>query len=327
MLGAGSRTLTTESRDIMDRLVPGPFHGHWWRIIIILILLPTCIVLLLFVPELLVPLILLALVLLLWERVRIIYAMHNLAARIAAGNYNTKIEVQEGAWGALCHAVNTLLQQQRLHQHTESLHPFLPDEASARLLGTTLPADGTPRMLTILVVGYTRTPGPQSDVARSHLQALHRLSIAIQQQAERHNALLERCGDLILLAFGAFDETPRTKTLRSALQTMQVLRQTWDSNSPRGALTFSLASGDALAVVLPGLGYTVIGSPVAHALQLQPLAMTHPEYALLCSEEAYMTLRRLDSTNWLSTGLRLPYPDQPPQVVYALPADAPGLYT
>jgi len=223
--------------------------------------------------------------------------------------------------------VNTLLQQQRLHQHTESLHPFLPVDASARLLGTTLPPDGTPRMLTILVVGYTGTLGSQSDVARSHLQALHRLSTTIQQQAERHNALLERCGDLILLAFGAFDETPRTKTLRSALQTMQVLRQTWDSSSPRGALTFSLASGEALAVALPGLGYTVIGSPVAHALQLQPLAMTHPEYALLCSEEAYMTLRRLDSTNWLSTGLRLPYPDQSSQVVYALPADTAGLYT
>ncbi len=310
----------------MHRIVPGPFHGHWWRIVIILILLPTCVVLIIFVPELVVPLILLVLVHLLWERVRIIYAMHDLAARIAAGNYNTKIEVQEGAWGALCHAVNTLLQQQRLYQHTRSLLPFLPADVVARLPGSAHSPDGTPRMLTILVVGYTETLGSQTDVTHSHIQALQRLSLIIQQQAELHNALLERCGDLILLAFGVFDEAPRTKTLRSALHTMHVLRRAWDHRSPRGALTFSLASGDALAVALPGLGYTVIGSPVIHALQLQHLAITHPEYALLCSEEAYMTLRRLDNTNWLSTGLRMPYPGQPPQLVYALPADEPDLY-
>lgn len=303
----------------MHRLAPGSNGGHWRRILIGIIMVPACVILLVFVPEFVVPLILVALLLLLWERVRMSYAMYDLAARIVTNRYNSKIEVQDGAWGALCHAVNRLLQQQRLHQHTQRLQPFLPPDA-ANLLGKSLPPDGTPRMLTILVIGYTDTLGSHTDVTRSHLQALQRLSITIQQQAEKQNALLERCGDLILLTFGAFDDVPLTKTLRIALHMARVLRQSWDSTSPRGALTLSLTSGAALAVALPGLGYTVIGAPVAQALHLQHLAATCPQYALLCSESAYVSLRRLDNLPWMLTDLRLPAPGQAPHAIYALPA-------
>lgn len=291
----------------------------WRRFTIALILLLSSIILFTFIPELVAPLVLLALLLLLWERAHIGYTLRDLTRSIASGNLDTKLEVQEDDFGALCHAVNNLLQQQRLQQRTQAFLPALPAQAVTSLLSMHLPAEGLPRMLTILIVGYAQSSVRQSPAAQDHVRALRVLSTVAQQQAEMHSAIVERFGDMLLFAFGAFDERPLTTTLRSALQTAQALRQSWDRTSPRGALALSIASGTGLAAALPGLGYTVIGAPIEQALRLQYLAAACPEYALLCSEESYLNLRRLDTTTWLPTDLRLLEPDQPPQVVYALP--------
>lgn len=302
------------------RLLASVRSGRQWRrfIVAIIVVLATILVSTL-IPALLVPLVLLAIILLIWERMQLNHAMRDLAARIATGDLDTKLEVQEGAWGTLCHAVNDLLQQQRRQHYVQTLVPTLPSEAITTMLNKQRSPDGVLQSLTVLVVGYTHTSPPGASLTQEHLVALRALSTVAQQQSERHGALLERFGDMLLFAFGAFEERPLNTTLRHALQTAQVLRQTWDDTSPRGPLALSLASGKGLSVALPGLGYTVIGAPIEQALRLQHLAAACPEYALLCSEESYMTLRLLHNAHWLPTDLRLLQPDQPPQVVYALP--------
>lgn len=293
------------------------FHQRWQRCISLIILLTTSGILYVLIPTTRIPVLLLALAVLIWERIRIASGLHTLTMHIASGQPLSKIEVQEDALGALCHAVNNVLQQQRLYHHTQALLPTLPTRATATLCRTHVPDEGISHTVTILVVGYTRATPRQPAATDQHIQALRNLSAVIQEQIETHHALLERYGDLFLMAFGAFDTIPLTTTNRQALQTAQALRQTWNSNSPRGGLTFSLANGSALALVLPGLGYTMIGAPLQQALHIHQIALAHPSYSLLCSEECYVTLRHTIDTAWIVLPPRVLSPDQCDQAVYA----------
>ncbi len=294
---------------------------RWRRFVISLVCLPVCIGLIVIIPELIGPLLLLILALLTWERFRMTRAMRNLARRIQSGDHDTKLEVQDDAWGSLCHAVNNLLQQQRLHQHTRAFRPSLPSGGIQTLLDRQFPAQGIPCACTILVVGACRISPKHTQGLHEHLEHMARLSTIIQQQTEQHNVLLEHCGELLLLAFGTFDDNSLTTSLRSALQVAHRLRQVWEAGTSTHTLTLSLTSGIGLATILPGLGYTVFGEPVEQALRLAYLAADRPEYTLLCSEEVHLTLRRIDATPWLPTDLRLLYPDRPPQIIYALASE------
>ncbi len=293
------------------------FHQRWQRCISLIILLITSGILCILIPTTRIPVLLLALALLIWERIRITSGLHTLTIHIASGQPLSKIEVQEDALGELCHAVNNVLQQQRLYHHTQALLPTLPTRATMTLCHTHIPDEGIPHTVTILVVGYTRATPRQPAATDQHIQALRNLAAVLQEQIETHHALVERCGDLLLLAFGAFDTIPLTTTNRQAVQTAQALRQTWNSNSPRGALTFSLSSGSALALVLPGLGYTMIGAPLQQALHIHQIALAHPSYSLLCSEECYVTLRHTIDAAWTVLSPRVLSPDQRDQAVYA----------
>lgn len=291
----------------------------WQRVAGLVFLLVLLVLLALFWPQLIAVVILLALLVLLWERIRMGQAMRELATRITTGQLSAKVEVREGAWGVLCHSVNGLVQQQHRQRRMQALLPALPTHAINALGDMLPPCEARPRTITVLIVGYAGARPSQAQAEREHLDALRTLAAVVQQQVEHYDAWLERLGDTLLLAFGAFDEQPNAVNLRNALQAARALRAAWDANSPRGPLAISLATGNVLAATLPGLGYTLAGAPIEQALRLQHLAAACPEYALLCSEEAYMTLRRLDTAPWLLTDLRLLQPNHPPQIVYALP--------
>src|SRR5262249_1456691 len=126
------------------------------------------------------------------------------------------------------------------------------------------------------------------------------------------------CGDAIMLAFGAFAEQSPGETLRAALAAAEALQRSWRDGAIKagGPLILSLASGHALAIVLPGLGYCVVGGPVEQAGQLQHLARHARRQGLVCSEGVYYVLRHANGAGWQPTELRIPLADRPPQVVY-----------
>jgi class 3 adenylate cyclase len=255
--------------------------------------------------------------LLVWDHLHTRGQMRRLAQHIATGDFDAKLEVQEGAWGALCHSVNGLLQQQRLQRQAQTLLPILPTRALATMVNNSPNYNGLSHTLTVLIVGYAGSAGYHANSEAEYLHALRKIAVVAQQQVETHNALLERLGDVMLLVFGAFDDQPATTTIRSALDAAKALRAADDVNL-RGSLAICLASGAAQAITLPGLGYTVVGDPVKQALRLYQLATGFPEYTLLCSEETYLALRYFDTNAWHPTNLRLIQPHQPPQMVYAL---------
>lgn len=289
---------------------------RWRRFVAILILGSIAAFLALFTPQIIMGAVLVALLLLVWERMQHDARTRELAARIAAGDLETKLEVRADAWGALCHAVNGLLQQQRLHQRARQLLPALPSQALTALNDAPLPPDGAPRPLTVLIVGYA-AGNQRSDAER--LAALRALAAALHPEVERHAILLQRCGDILALTFGAFEEQPANATLRSALQVARNLNAAWNAAAASHPLTLSLTCGAALTVALPSLGYTTTGPLIDQALRLYHIAAANPHYALLCNEEAYLALRRFSPNPWQLTSLRLTQPESAAQKIYALP--------
>jgi class 3 adenylate cyclase len=257
-----------------------------------------------------------------------------LTRRIVTGDLSRKLEVSDGAVGALCHAVNGLLQQRRVQERLQALLPALPVSVHQRLLDD--PASmrfgqNTP-LATVLLVGRAGPGARNPDDPRKNAAVCLLLAEEAQQQAGRYGALMQLCGESLLLVFGALEPQSRAAGLQAALETAQALRQRWDEAGPlaRGRLSLSIASGNVVAGVLPGLGYSAFGPPIEQALRLQHLAAACPEYALLCSEDAYASLRRATGSpepavgaatpaEWLPTDLRLLQPGRPPQAVYALP--------
>jgi class 3 adenylate cyclase len=236
-----------------------------------------------------------------------------LARSIVGGRLDEKIEVRRGEWGDLSHAVNTILQEQRVQRRLRSALP------EAALLSGSLPTEGQTRLVAVMLVRHTRR-APEWDERgrRAGLVAWRALSHAAQEAAQEHSALLQLCGDSILLAFGAFDERPAADSLRAALSVAETLCRRWRASgiNAGGPLSLSLVSGHGLAAALPGLGYCVVGAPVEQALRLQQLALHSRRYGLLCSEEVYLAMRNRDSNGWRPTDLRISLPNRPPQVVY-----------
>ncbi|MCG8350191.1 MAG: hypothetical protein MI924_20695, partial [Chloroflexales bacterium] len=231
---------------------------RWRRLGTILLLIVVAIILAAVTQQIVMSIFSLLVVLLIWDRLRIRWQMRKLAQRIAAGDLDAKLEVQEGAWGALCHSVNGLLQQQRLQRQAQTLLPILPARALTTLVNNPPNYNGFSHMLTVLIVGYAGSAGYHANSEAEYLHALRKLAVVAQQQVEHHNALLERLGDVMLLVFGAFDDQSATTTLRSALDAAQALRAA-DAVNLHGSLALCLASGAAQTVTLPGLGYTVVG--------------------------------------------------------------------
>jgi class 3 adenylate cyclase len=245
---------------------------------------------------------------------------HALAQQLAAGELAEKLEVSSGGWGELSRAVNGLLQEQRVQQRLRLALPApLPQEAMRALLGGTLPTSGKPRMTAVLLVSYAHQALEQAEHAQTTASlAWQALACAAQQEAQRHGALLHPCGDAIMLAFGAFEEQSSGQSLRSALATADTLLRSWcpGGSTIGGPLILSLASGPALALALPGLGYCVVGAPVEQAVQLQHLAQRAGRQGLVCSEGVYYALRNAKDAGWQPTELRMPLPNRSPQIVY-----------
>jgi class 3 adenylate cyclase len=242
-----------------------------------------------------------------------------LARLIAADQQSEKIEVPHGAWGELTRAVNGLLQERRVAERLRQALPApLPLAAVHSLLGGELLTGGQSRSVAVLLVSApARAPAWEHGVRRGGLVAWQALAQAAQEAAQHYGALLQPCGDAVMLVFGAFEEQPAYESLRDALEAAALLQRGWLAYSETGAaLSLALASGYALAVALPGLGFCVVGAPVEQAVSLQQLAVHARRFGLMCSEEAYQSLRREHGSAWHPTDLRVSIANRPPQVVY-----------
>jgi class 3 adenylate cyclase len=246
-----------------------------------------------------------------------------LAQRIAAERLDEKIEVQPGALGDLDRAVNGLLQARRIQQRLISVVPApLPPEATQALLGGQLATHGQPRMVAILLAscaGHRASARPHEPPAA--LRPWLKLAQAAQEQAQCHGALLQPCGDAVMLVFGAFADQPVGESLRVALRVGDELQRRWRAGAEQ-QLVLSLAIGLTVAAALPGLGYCVLGAPVGEAVQLQQLALQSSQYSVLCGEGVYYALRQNLATDWHPTELRIPVAERGAQVVYAKLAGA-----
>jgi class 3 adenylate cyclase len=242
-----------------------------------------------------------------------------LAERIADDRQIDKVEVPHGAWGELARAVNGLLQERRVAQRMRAALPTpLPIAAVQSLLGGDLASGGQSRPVAVLLVSApARAPAWERGVRRSGLLAWQSLAEVAQAVAHRYGALLQPCGDAVMLVFGAFEDRPAGESLRDALAAAAQLQDDWRTLSEAsGALALALASGHALAAALPGLGFCVVGAPVEQAVGLQQLAARARRSGLLCSEESYNALRRDTDAAWQPTDLRVSIANRPPQMVY-----------
>jgi class 3 adenylate cyclase len=241
-----------------------------------------------------------------------------LAARIADERQFDKLEVPHGAWGELARAVNGLLQERRVEQRLRAALPSpLPLEAVQSLLGGDLAAGGQSRAVAVLLISApVRAPAWEHGLRRDGLAAWQALALVAQEAAQQHGALLQPCGDAVMLVFGAFEDRPARESLRQALAAAALLQRSWRANATPAPLALALATGHALAAALPGMGFCVVGAPVEQAVGLQQLAARARRSGLLCSEEAYHAFRRDDGAAWQPTDLRVSVANRPPQVVY-----------
>ena len=252
------------------------------------------------------------LLLLLMQRDRRARAM---ARRIAAGWLDEKLEVRPGAWGELDRAVNGLLQEQRIERRLRRAQPApLPDAAVQALLGGELPSTGEPRMVAVLVASSAARASLQHERGqRAALLAWQALATMAHDLARCHGALLQPCGDAVMLVFGAFGGQTVGESLRAAQAAAEAMRSDWGSTEH---LALSLAIGSTLAAALPGLGFCVVGAPVGEALELQQLARASRHYGLVCGESVYQALRQAPGGAWKPTELRLAAQNRASQVVY-----------
>ncbi len=186
------------------------------------------------------------------------------------------------------------------------------------LIEGTLPGAGKQRMVAILLVSCV---GQQPSRRGQHVSVStwQALANATQSLARQHSALLQPCGDAIMLAFGAFTERPIELSLLAAVSAAEGLRTNWQSVGT-APLAISVTSGSATVTTLPGLGYCVLGAPIEQAIQIERLALTSPYYRLLCDEGAYYALRQHGSSSWRPTEFRIQSVEGRPQVVYGAPS-------
>jgi class 3 adenylate cyclase len=243
-----------------------------------------------------------------------------LARLIDARQMIDKLEVPPGAWGDLSRAINGLMQERRVEQRIRSLSAAaLPNDAIEALLNGGLRRAAEPRHVAVLLVSFGGAHQLNPPARHAALQAWQALADAARQQAHMHDALLQPCGDTIMLVFGAFSDRPADAALHAALGAANALRRIW-SDIGVGAgkpLAISLAAGPALIAMLPGLGCCVLGTPVEQALQIERFALSAPHNRLLCSESAYYVLRRANGTGWSPTEYRALGSDGKTHVVYS----------
>ena len=242
-----------------------------------------------------------------------------LAQQIVGGRLDEKIEVRTGAWGDLSRAVNGLMQGQRVQERLRGAQPApLPTEAVQALLGGQLSTTGESRMAAVLLVSCAPYTAHEHD-QRAMLSTERALAQEMYDLAQHHSELLQPCGGAILLAFGAFADQPIGESLRAALAAAESLQRSWRAGAGGAAvpLVLSLSIGPTLAVVLPGLGYCVLGAPVEEAVQLQLLAHQMGQHGLISGERVYYARRQADGAGWQPTDLRIPEPNRMAQVVYA----------
>ncbi|MFL5802610.1 MAG: hypothetical protein ACJ8CR_12825 [Roseiflexaceae bacterium] len=240
-----------------------------------------------------------------------------LAQQIVGGRLDEKIEVRTGAWGDLSRAVNGLMQGQRVQERLRGAQPApLPTEAVQALLGGQLSTAGESRMAAVLLVSCAPYTAHEHD-QRAMLSTERALAQEMYDLAQHHSALLQPCGGAILLAFGAFADQPIGESLRAALAAAEALQRSWRGGDAGAVpLVLSLSIGHTLAVVLPGLGYCVLGAPVEEAVHLQQLAHQMGQHGLISGERVYYARRQADGAGWQPTDLRIPEPNRMAQVVY-----------
>lgn len=274
------------------------------RLLLSLALIPPTAIAVLIAPFPAALLLLIVVALLLIERARREQRMYAAATILAGDDPEAKLEVTEGGWGALCHAINRMLQQRRAQQYLLRRLPTPPAMVARRLGELTVPLEGLSCMVAVLVIG----PQPSDDPAAR----LQEVAAVAHRQAEAHGALMSRAGERIMLIFGAVGPSGPSAHLRSALGAAQALYAAWPDPAERPAL--SLASGQARAIILPGLGFTVLGPPVEQALAAQSAG---PTATLACSEEVYLQLRRIGGAPALGAEQRRARSDG--SMVYAVP--------
>lgn len=225
------------------------------------------------------------------ERLAMQQAMHALAHRIRSGQLDNKFEVYSGAWGDVCHSVNSLLQQQRRERRLRRLVPPLPLSVAEALSTAGWPVDGTRRSVVVLALGLqsgSQISRPADTEAAVY--ALRQLAAAAWTCAHTYRALPERYGDIMLLCFGAFDDRNNI-AIRDALQSARNIRKQLSTVALASQLRCGLAAGDGHVAAAVELGTSMSGPPRLQALELQALAAASPQDWLFCSEDIYLHLR------------------------------------
>lgn len=235
---------------------------------------------LLFVPWLALGALALAAGLIIWDQIALQRDLRSLAAAISSDDAEHKLEVSDGPWGELSYALNRLRQQQRTTSRLRELLPELP--ARTALVESHIPSEGLP--CDIAVLALTPPPGG-TPVARLRAAA----SVAAAA-ARNYDALISRSGEQLVVIFGATGQQSPISTLRDARHAARAIYRHWSASPASSRPRLALASGQAHTVILPGLGLSVVGQPVAQALALLAFAS---ETQLLCNEDAYLGLRRI----------------------------------
>lgn len=239
-----------------------------------------------------------------------------LAERLVAGQVLEKLEVPRGAWGELCRAINTIVQEQRTQDRLHAAAPhMLADDSVRTLIDGSSAGVGTQRTVAILLVSCMGNPA-QATRHRPSVSAWQALAHAAQSVARQHGALLQPCGDAIMLVFGAFTERPLPASLLAALGSSNAVRAAWQHTGT--ALAMSVTTGNVMITTLPGLGCCVIGAPIEHAIQIERLAVASPYYQLLCDETAYYAMRHHYDSLLQPTEFRIQTDNGRPQIVYGV---------
>lgn len=261
------------------------------RVLLLASLVVAGAILALFLPQASAPLALLVVIILGLDRLRMERAMHNLADRIRAGNFDSKLEVYNGAWGEVCHAVNALLQQQRRERRLRRLVPPLPLSVAESLSAAGWPADGIQHQIVVLALGLRMGPDQSANSSLTlPISAFRQLGAAAWTCAHTYRALPERQGDVMLLCFGAFDDN-HSGAIHDALQSARAIRHQLAETALARHLRCGLASGTGHVAAPVELGTSISGRPRVQALELQALAATSSQDWFLCSEEIYLHLR------------------------------------
>lgn len=213
-------------------------------------------------------------------------ALRRVAAGLAVEGAEPKLEVGSGVLGELCHQINRVLQQRRAQQRVLAMLPMPAPAVAARLADLTVPPEGLTPQIAVLAI---KLPGGNEPTAAD----LQLVAAEAVRQAALHGALLSRSGNVLLLSFGALGGTPDA-AVRSAYRAAFGLHAAWQELPFAARPSLSLTSGSVEALVVPGLGYTLIGPPLNEAMTL---LTTAPADTLYCNEAIYLHLRRLGTIN------------------------------